>query len=321
MAFGYWLPQQQQFNHFIKDQIKYSINHDRKWRNEHKWTVEALGSCLFGSFFAVGKALYRSELAPEVTMSGQTVTIGAINQVARTTMICLTPRRWGRTIPFAYAGHRNKTTRTSTPLCMYIYIYPLITGTAPPRSDTAFAEHSPYFLRHRHGRHLIFRHEGWTGCRRLCSNSSTPLFAGLCRLWGLLGHDILWVAASLGISALYRPLLFLAESNTTSLCRIGSLAYCQLLNFAMAFFLNGARFSKNAMAPSASTALGPGQSQKDQLLKRWVSWLEQMPGIGTAVIRGVLEDLGWLTKPVISRIFCKSVTRNRLSWHFIIFSH
>lgn len=74
------------------------------------------------------------------------------------------------------------------------------------------------------------------------------------------------------------------------------------------------------MAPSASTALGPGQSQKDQLLKRWVSWLEQMPGIGTAA-RGVLEDLGWLTKPVISHIFCKSVTRNRLSWHFIIFSH
>ena len=86
--------------------------------------------------------------------------------------------------------------------------------------------------------------------------------------------DILWVACCFARNLWMRArrLLFLAyESNTTSVCRIGSLAYCQLFNFVMACFLNGVRFSKNAMAPSASTALGPGQSQKDQLLKRWVS--------------------------------------------------
>ena len=97
-------------------------------------------------------------------MSGQTVTVGAINQVARTTMIWeKKPRRWDRKLSLYCrpAGHRDKTTRTSTPLCIYIYIYvyiyiyPLITGTAPPRSDTVFAEHSPYFLSCRHGRHLF----------------------------------------------------------------------------------------------------------------------------------------------------------------------
>ena len=94
----------------------------------------------------MGKALYRSELAPEVTMSGQTVTVGAINQVARTTMIWEKNPEDG--IELSLLPTRRSPKQDDT----------YITGTAPPRSDTVFAEHSPYFLLS--SRVTFFRREG-----------------------------------------------------------------------------------------------------------------------------------------------------------------
>ena len=70
--------------------------------------------------------LYRSErTAPEVTMSGQTVTVGAINQVARTTMIWeKTPEDGIENYPYIADPPVTETRRHVHPHhCVYIYIY------------------------------------------------------------------------------------------------------------------------------------------------------------------------------------------------------